>query len=338
MTDLPSILIVDDEHVNRQILHGALFNRGYAITCVENGWQALISARENPPDVVLLDVMMPEMDGFEVCRQLRTDPGLSMVPVIMVTSLDDAESRMRGLEAGADEFISKPVNLAELRVRLHNVLSLNRFAKLQRKQAELEHLHGELTAAYDETISGWARALELRDYETKGHSDRVVNLTMRLTHYMRIPAADLVHIRRGAILHDIGKIAVPDYVLHKPDRLNPDEWDIIRQHPGWARTMLEPIEFLREALDIPYHHHERWDGNGYPDRLAGEDIPLAARIFSLADTWDALTSNRPYRAACSHEEAVRIIEQEAGQQFDPHITRIFLAMMKSAHKAELPGQ
>ena len=188
----------------------------------------------------------------------------------------------------------------------------------------LQQSHQDLSFAYDFTLEGWARALELRDKETEGHSRRVTELTLILAECMNISSEELVHIRRGSILHDIGKMGVPDSILLKPGPLSEDEWEIMGRHPVYAYELLSPIDYLQPALDIPYCHHERWDGSGYPRKLKGEQIPLAARIFSVVDVWDALLSSRPYRPAWPIEKVLAYIEEQSGKQFDPEVVRVFL--------------
>ncbi len=196
----------------------------------------------------------------------------------------------------------------------------NMFSELQRSNAEL-------VVAYDATIEGWSHALDLRDRETEGHTQRVADLTERLAHTMGMSDSELVHIRRGALLHDIGKMGIPDQILHKPGSLNEEEWEIMRQHPKLAYDMLSPVVYLHPVLDIPYCHHENWDGTGYPRGLKGEQIPLSARLFSVADVWDAITSDRPYRPAWGYEKAVEYIKSESGKKFDPQVVAIFLRMI-----------
>jgi len=191
----------------------------------------------------------------------------------------------------------------------------------------LELSNAELTMAYEKTIEGWARALHLRDKETEEHTRRVAEMTVRLARLMGLPEADLLHMRRGAILHDIGKVAIPDSILLKPGPLNEDEWTLMRRHPVIATELLEPIAYLQPALDIPHSHHEKWDGSGYPDGLTQDAIPIAARVFALADVYDALTSDRPYRAAWTKTEAVDYIRAQEGSHFDPRITPAFLQMV-----------
>jgi putative nucleotidyltransferase with HDIG domain len=178
--------------------------------------------------------------------------------------------------------------------------------------------------AYDETIEGWSNALELRDEETEGHSQRVTEMTLNIARMMNVKTDELVHVRRGALLHDIGKMGIPDAILLKPGKLTVEEWAVMRKHPVYAYDMLAPIDYLRPALDIPYCHHEKFDGTGYPRGLKGEEIPLPARIFAVVDVYDALTSDRPYRKAWSKEEALKYIHEESGTHFDPQVVEAFL--------------
>ena len=200
----------------------------------------------------------------------------------------------------------------------------------ERKQAErdLQRAHQELAEAYNATIAGWSRALELRDHDTEGHTLRVTEMTILLARELNCSEEDIVHISRGSLLHDIGKMGIPDQILLKPGPLTEDEWVEMRHHPLYAYNMLHHIPYLSHALDIPYCHHERWDGTGYPCGLKGEEIPLSARIFAVIDVWDALSSDRPYRNACSYEEVFKYIRDNAGAQFDPKIAEAFLALME----------
>jgi putative nucleotidyltransferase with HDIG domain len=189
----------------------------------------------------------------------------------------------------------------------------------------------DLVAAYDKTLEGWAKALELRDGNTMGHSQRVTDITLRLAQQMGFSQDQLIHIQRGALLHDIGKMAIPDHILLKPGPLTEEEWAIMRQHPTYAAEMLKGIPFLRLALDIPASHHEKWDGTGYPLGLKGEQIPLSARIFAVVDVWDALTSDRPYRAALPIEQTLETLRQKSGTHFDPAVLKIFVELIVSNH-------
>ncbi|MFV2073580.1 MAG: HD domain-containing phosphohydrolase, partial [Thermoanaerobaculales bacterium] len=198
----------------------------------------------------------------------------------------------------------------------------------------LRRSHRELTDAYDGTLEGWARALELRDTDTEGHTRRVADMTVQLGRALGCGHQETIQLRRGALLHDIGKMAIPDRVLNKPGPLNDDEWQIMRRHPEHAFDMLSRVAYLRPALDIPYGHHEKWDGSGYPRGLAGEDIPLAARIFAVVDVWDAVRSDRPYRKAWPHEKAVRYLRDQAGRHFDPRVAGVFLDSVLGREEAD----
>ena len=191
----------------------------------------------------------------------------------------------------------------------------------------IQRSNRELSTAYDATIAGWSHALDLRDRETEGHSQRVTEMTLRLAEDMGISPTDLVQIRRGALLHDIGKLGVPDQILLKPDKLTDEEWVLMRQHPTFAHEMLLPIQYLRPALDIPYCHHEKWDGTGYPRGLKGYEIPIAARIFAVIDVWDALRSDRPYRAGWPPEKIRDYILEQTGKHFDPQVVNVFLQIL-----------
>jgi putative two-component system response regulator len=323
-----TILIVDDEPAGRHTLESILEGQGYNIEMAENGAQALEKTRQFLPDVILLDVMMPGMDGFEVCRRIRSDPLLAEIPIIMLTALDDRKSLLSGLESGADDYVTKPYDRYELRARLLGITRLNRYRKLLDERANIEAAHEKLLSAYDATIEGWSHAMDLRDKETEGHTLRVTDLAEELARMMGISGDDLLYMRRGALLHDIGKLGVPDAILLKPDKLTDEEWDIMYQHPQYAYNMIQPIEYLRPALDIPYCHHEKWDGSGYPRGLKGDEIPLVARIFAVVDVWDALTSDRPYRPAWEKEKALEYIEEQSGKHFDPFVVEQFFKMMK----------
>ena len=495
MSQQTTILIVDDEPAGRETLAALLHAQGYQLAFAADGSEALAQATRLQPDLILLDVMMPGMDGFEVCRRLRANPAVAEVPVVLVTALDDRGSRLAGIEAGADDFVTKPFDRTELRARVRGITRLNRYRLdlSARKQAEARgkrqierlaamraidaaivstvdltvtlnvildqvtnllqvdaaavllrvapsqaleyaavrgirrdmlpalgprlgadcagyvalrrrilrlpgdatpgaptshplHDHGyvgyygvplvakgrvegvleifhrtaldpdtewqefletlagqaaiaidhaalfesmqrvnvELSMAYDTTLEGWARALELRDKETEGHSQRVTAMTLRLARALGLREADMAHIRRGALLHDIGKMGIADSILLKPGPLTEPEWEVMRRHPGYAYDLLAPIDYLRPALDIPYCHHERWDGSGYPRGLAGEQIPLTARIFAVVDVWDALSCDRPYRQAWPEAQVREHIRSLAGSHFDPRVAEVFL--------------
>jgi putative two-component system response regulator len=323
MTNQPRILVVDDESIARITVDALLSSENYEMHFAENGAEGISLASEIQPDVIILDVMMPGMNGFEACRRIRATPGLSEVPILLVTALDDRESRISGLKAGADEFITKPYDIFELLLRIQNMTRLNRYRQLTDQRQTLLQLHSELVDAYDKTIEGWSKALDLRDKETEGHALRVSEKTLLLAQAAGLDETALVHIKRGALLHDVGKLGIPDSILLKPEPLSEAEWEVMKRHPVYAYDWLSPIEYLRPALDIPYCHHEKWDGSGYPRGLKGEEIPISARLFALADVWDALTSDRPYRTAMDSSAAKEYLRSQSGKHFEPRAVEIF---------------
>jgi putative two-component system response regulator len=322
------VLIVDDEYAGRETLQSVLEGEGYQLEMAENGMQAIEKAKNLLPDVILLDVMMPGMTGFEVCQRIRSDPQIAEIPIIVLTALDDRESLLTALKAGADDFISKPFDRYELRARLLGITRLNRYQKLIQERTKLQEVNAQLLAAYEATIEGWSLALDLRDRETEGHSRRVTELTEKMARALGMSEEEIRHLRRGALLHDMGKIGIPDAILHKPAALTDEEWVIMRKHPQLAYNMLHSVEYLHPALEIPLNHHEKWDGTGYPRGLRGDEIPLSARLFAVVDVWDALTSDRPYRKAWSEEEALNYIREQSGQHFDPQVVELFFKVIE----------
>lgn len=321
------VLIVDDEYSGRETLQSVLEGEGYQLEMAENGMQAIEKAKKLLPDVILLDVMMPGMTGFEVCQRIRSDPEIAEIPIIVLTALDDRESLLTALKAGADDFISKPFDRYELRARLLGITRLNRYQKLIQERTKLQEANAQLLSAYEATIEGWSLALDLRDRETEGHSQRVTKLTADLARARGMNEEEIMHLRRGALLHDMGKIGIPDAILYKSAALTDEEWVIMRRHPQLAYDMLRSVEYLRPALEIPLNHHEKWDGTGYPRGLKGEEIPLSARLFAVVDVWDALTSGRPYRKAWSEEEARVYIREQSGKHFDPQVVDLFFKVI-----------
>ena len=225
------------------------------------------------------------------------------------------------IETTARPFIDKLSGWQEFQASSRNIT--------ERKEAEeqLQHAHADLQDAYDRTIEGWVRALDLRDRETEGHTQRVTNMTEKLARGLGYTDEEIVHIRRGALLHDMGKMGIPDEILQKPGPLTDDEWVIMRRHPEMAHQMLSKIQYLKEAIIIPYYHHERWDGSGYPHKLKGEEIPLQARMFAVVDVWDALTSDRPYRKRMPQNEVIEYLHKEAGRLFDPQVVEKFISLL-----------
>ncbi len=319
----PNILIVDDDSISCMAIEGLLSSEPYDLHFACNGFDGIATATSLHPDLILLDVMMPIMDGYETCRQIRSQPDIAEVPIVLITSLDDQPSRITGLQAGADDFISKPYNRMELFARVQTIIRLNRYRRIAEQQTEL-------LTAYDKTIEGWLSALDLRDKKTEEHTHRVMEATLKFARAAGFTQEELTNIQRGALLHDVGKLGIPDSILLKPATLTEEEWQVMRMHPLYAYQWLSPIAFILPALDIPYCHHEKWDGTGYPRGLKGDEIPLAARIFAIVDVWDALTSDRPYRLAWSKKEAIKYLKDQAGKHFDPQVVQEFLKTLPEA--------
>ncbi len=324
----PKVLVIDDEAVIRLSIEALLAAEGYQLRFASNGVDGLKQAVEFMPDVILLDVMMPDMDGFTVCKKIRAHEQLKEVPVLIVTALNDREARIKGLSIGADDFLTKPLDRLELCTRMRTITRLDRFRKLHDERTRMALALRELELAYNQTIEGWSRALDLHDRETEGHSQRVKDLAVVLAEKAGIERENIKFMRWGALLHDVGKLAIRDQILLKPGKLTEEEMEAMKKLTEYAVQMLSPIEFLKPALDIPRFHHERWDGTGYPCGLKGEAIPFMARVFAIVDVWDALCSDRPYRPAFSREAAKKYITDEAGKHFDPHLVGLFLEMIE----------
>jgi len=294
------VLVVDDEPVNAQILKAMLkpLNCDSVVAC--NGEEALQALSVGDIDLVLLDAMMPRMDGFEACRRLKSDPATRMVPVIMITALDDTGSKVRAIEAGADDFITKPPDRVELSARVRALIRVKRL--------------NDSLVSIENVLFSLASAIEAKDPYTEGHARRVSNLAIGLGRALDLPPRDIDALRVGGILHDIGKIGIPDAVLNKPGPLSPEEAEAIRNHPVIGCRMAEPLApTLKGALDVIRHHHEKLDGSGYPDGLKGPDISMVARIMAVADVYDALVTDRPYRPGMAKEDAIAAMQREADE-------------------------
>ncbi len=331
------ILVVDDEAAVRSIVAAMLDHLGYHATIAEGAEQALHHLREDPAyDLVLSDIMMPHTDGLSLLDQICADyPG---IPVVMLTAVHDIHVATNAFRRGAVDYLLKPFQRAQLetvvtravehsRLRQQNTAYLHNLEEMvSARTSRLRATMADLERSYDITLEAMGDALDLRDQETEGHSKRVTAYTIALARALGVPSDDLKTIARGAFLHDIGKIAIPDRILLKPGRLDPEEMAIMREHCERGYEMIHKIPFLREAAEIVYAHQERFDGTGYPRGLSGTDIPLGARIFAIADTLDAMTSDRPYRKATTFEAAKKEIARCSNQQFDPTIVEIFLNM------------
>jgi len=329
------ILVVDDEEAIREVISTLLEAKGYLCTVCSNGRLALEAFRKDTFDLVLSDIVMPEMDGLKLLAELRQDD--PDVPVIMVTAMHDISIALEAIRAGAYDYILKPFERDQLHLSVRRALEHRQLVIENRTyQADLEHLVAERTQqlsialqdleqSYDYTLEALGGALDAKDAETEGHCQRVTAFTITIARCMDVDRGLLRHIARGAFLHDIGKMGVPDQILRKPGPLTADEREIMRRHCEIGFAVLERIPFLKEAAEIVLTHQECYDGSGYPRGLKGEEIPLGARIFAVADTLDAMISDRPYRKALPISAARAEIEKYSGTQFDPQVVKVFLA-------------
>jgi putative two-component system response regulator len=252
--------------------------------------------------------------------------------------VNDRQLRLKAIESGADDVLNKPIDSFEIQTRIRNITRLNRYRSLLESRSDVSRMLDQVRRAYDQTIAGWALALELRDDETKGHSVRVTTWTVDLALQVGIKGEELEHVRRGALLHDIGKMGVPDAILRKSGPLDPNERRIMQRHPTLAYEMLSSVEYLAKSIHIPYCHHERWDGQGYPQGLSGDSIPYTARLFSIVDVYDALTSDRPYRQAWDSDKAMAYLKTQTGTHFDPDVVSAYSKLVRSGGLTKVAGQ
>ncbi|CAM3842760.1 two-component system response regulator [Roseateles saccharophilus] len=344
---LPTVLIVDDTPQNIALMTG-LLKDNHLTRVATSGERALQAAMLAPlPDLILLDIMMPGMDGYEVCRRLKADPALQHIPVIFLTARTDAGDEQRGLDCGAADYITKPISPPIALARIRNHLALKTASDRLRHQnarleAEVARRTHQIQQTQDATITALASLAEARDDETGNHIQRTQHYVKLLAQALRAHPrfADFLTgevpdlLFKSAPLHDIGKVGIPDAILLKPGRLTPQEFEIMKTHTTLGRNAIakaeqmmdEPSSFLRFAREIAESHQEKWDGSGYPRGLAGDTIPISARLMALADVYDALISRRVYKPAFTHEEAVRIVGEGSGTHFDPDIVAAFLAI------------
>ncbi len=330
------ILIVDDEDLVRSILVRHLEDEGSECVACSTALEALSQIRHQQFSLVISDFMMPGMSGMELLRMVkREDPEIAF---IMITGLMDIHAAVDSLRIGACDFITKPFELPAIKRAVDRALERRRLLiqnrcyreelerKVQNRTRELNAALCEVEESYKITLEALVTALDAREHETQAHSQRVQDYTLALARQLGLKHNDLIQTGRGALLHDVGKIGVRDSILLKPGKLNEQEWVEMRKHPQIGYNILQSIEFLAPAAEIVLCHQERWDGRGYPNGLAGLDIPLGARIFAVVDTMDAMTSDRPYRKALSFDIALKEIRSCSGSQFDPDITEVFLRM------------
>ena len=344
---IKEILVVDDEPLIREIIIRKLSEFGYIATPVENAFEALNKMREKSYPLVLSDIMMPGMDGIELLKRLR-----SLYPdtaVVMITAVSNVNIAIEALREGAYDYLIKPFNFEEVVLSVKNAFERrdlileNRLyqkhlealvenqtseirqllSKEQERSSELNKALEEIQITHDATIDALSAALDYRDNETEGHSQRVVRYSLEIGKVLGLERRNLEVLARGTLLHDIGKIGVPDSILWKPGKLTDEEWVEMRKHVEYGFKMLKSIHFLKDAALIVQHHHERYDGSGYPNRMSGDNIVIGARIFAIADTYDAMTTDRPYRKALTDRDAREEIKRCNGTQFDPKITEAF---------------
>ncbi len=345
-TDGPQrILVVDDEILNLKLISAMLKPQGYEVLTAGDGQDCLAKVRENPPDLILLDIMMPNMDGFEVVAELKKQESFSRIPIVMVTALQDVNDRVRALEVGADDFLTKPVERMELRARVRSLLKVKAYNDhMHNYRQELENevarqtmelttankrimeAHTRLRESSLEAIFRLSRAAEYKDGDTAQHLLNIGHLSAFLAEKMGLNKVTVERILYASIMHDIGKIGIPDHILTKNGPLNDSEWVLMKKHTIFGAQILKDSKssFLQLGEIIAMTHHEKWDGSGYPNGLAGREIPLAGRIVAVADVFDSLMSKRHYKPALSLERTLDIIKEGRGSHFDPAVVDIFL--------------
>ena len=315
ISERPTILVVEDEPHIREVLSGLLGALGYRLLLAVSAEQALDALNVVSPDLVLTDVHLGAMSGIELCARLKADPRYELMPVVILTAVGDLEARVAGLAAGADDFFTKPVEFVELRTRLAALL-------------RVKMLLGQLERA-EAVITTLALTIEARDPYTLGHCDRLSRYAVALGEALGLDQEMIRALRLGGYLHDLGKIAVPDGILLKPGPLDPIEQERIRAHPGAGSDLVLGLRSMELVRPIMRHHHEKWDGSGYPDGLKGEAIPLGARIISVVDVFDALHTERPYKAALSRSDAVSLLIRETDRGYwDPKVVETFLEILR----------
>ena len=317
------ILIVDDESGARAALEFLLRREGFEVRDAPDGPTAIQECATFRPDLILLDIMMPGMDGFEVCRHIKATPETRLTPVVLITGLTTTEDRIMGINAGADDFLSKPIDLNELLARTRSLLRLKQYTD------ELENAEAVLFSL--------AHSIEARDPYTHGHCERLAEMSARMGERLGVPEEQIKALRRAGVVHDIGKVAVADSILLKPGPLTADEAKVMQKHPVVGERICAPLKTFRLVLPIIRHHHEKHNGSGYPDGLSGDEIPLTARILQLSDVYDALTTDRPYKVAFTPEVALDLMGEEAERGWwDRELFEAFREMIRLHHKDLAP--
>src|SRR5882762_3079888 len=310
----PRILVVDDHPTIAGLMSQLLVQRGYDVVTAENAEQAQAEVRRQAPDLILSDVRMPGKSGYEFCRELKSDPATRLIPFVLITGLTDSADKVRGIEAGADDFLNKPVLAEELTARVKSLLRVKEFTD-------------ELETA-DSVLCTLGLSVESRDPYTEGHCERLAVRAADLGRHLGLDEDSIVALRRGGYLHDLGKIAVPDAILKKGSDLTLPEWEIMKLHPVTGENICKPLKSLRLVLPIIRHHHEHADGSGYPDGLRAGEIPLLPRVLQVVDVYDALRTARPYKPALSHDRAAHTMREEARQGlWDSELVNEFFSML-----------
>jgi putative two-component system response regulator len=294
-----TILVVDDLDSNLDLLQRMLSAQGYNVRIAHDGQEALEAVAAAPPDVVLTDIRMPRCDGFVLCRELKAAPSTRLIPVVLMTGASEADDRIQAIEAGATDLLGKPIDLPELKARVRSLM-------------QLKHFTDELDSA-ELVLKTLAMMIEARDAYTQGHCERLARYATTLGERLGLPQEDLVALTKGGYFHDIGKIAIPDSILLKPGRLTPEEFEQMKLHTVIGEKLCGDLRALHDVRPIVRHHHEHLDGSGYPDGLAGDDVPLLAQIISIVDVYDAITTDRPYRPARSQEAAFTALREEVAR-------------------------
>ncbi|MCX6055324.1 MAG: response regulator [Chloroflexi bacterium] len=313
----PKILIIDDDKNFSIGVSRLLIRANFDVITAHDGDTGISKAQQDQPDLILLDVNMPQMNGFQVKAAIDANPLICSIPVVFLTAMADHENVLKGLEK-AEDYISKPVDGDILTARVKSVLKR---VKVGYSRAVQDFKNSIITV---EGQREFGQAVEVHDEGTAGHTQRVAVMAVMFARSLGLPEEDLQHIRKGAMLHDIGKLAIPESVLNKKEPLSSEEWLTLQEHPQIGYSMISLVENLHPALDIIKYHHERWDGSGYPEHLKGEEIPLSARLFTIVDVYDALSSDRPYKKRSSVAESIEILKKGRGKQFDPALVDHFI--------------
>jgi putative two-component system response regulator len=343
------ILVVEDDAMNNRLLTKILTQMGYKVESAFDGISGLEKVESSPPDLILLDLNLPRMDGYEVARRLKQDEKTKIIPIVVVSAFSEVENRIKALQAGADDFLSKPIDQVELRARVQSLLKVKMFndhmVNYQKiLKVEVDQRTQQLLQAYDElkdasekikkasldTTIRLVQASECKDEDTGSHIKRIGYYAAAIAQAMALPSQDIEIILFAAPMHDIGKIGIPDRILLKPGKLDAEEWTTMKMHTVIGGRILTNADtyVLQMAEQIALTHHERWDGTGYPRGLTGSHIPIWGRITSICDVFDALTTNRPYKKAFPIEQSLEILKNERGSSFDPEVSDVFFSIQE----------